>query len=110
MQTTAFRISIPEPAIADLRERLARTRWPDRLEDTGWDTGTELSYLKRLADYWRDGFDWRAQEARLNGFAHFTADIDAHRIHFIHERARGGRGIPLILTHGWPGAHRPGKP
>jgi pimeloyl-ACP methyl ester carboxylesterase len=104
MHTSAFRISIPEPAVTDLRERLARTRWPDQLEDTGWDTGTELSYLKSLADYWRDGFDWRAQEARLNRFAHFTADIDGHNIHFIHERARGGRGIPLILTHGWPGS------
>ena len=104
MQTSAFPISIPEPAIADLRERLARTRWPDQLEDTGWDTGTEMSYLKSLADYWRDSYDWRAQEALLNRFAHFTADIDGHNIHFIHERARDGRGIPLILTHGWPGS------
>lgn len=63
-----------------------------------------MSYLKDLVEYWHDGFDWRAQETRLNRFAHFTVDIDGYHIHYIHERARGGSGIPLIITHGWPGS------
>ena len=104
MQTAAFQISIPESMMADLKERLARTRWPDQLDDPGWSTGTDLSYLKDIAAYWHDGFDWRKQEASLNRLAQFTADIDGHRIHFIHERASNGHGIPLILTHGWPGS------
>ena len=61
-----FRIDIPQADLDDLRDRLARTRWPDELPGVGWSRGVPLGYLKELADYWRDGYDWRAQEARLN--------------------------------------------
>jgi pimeloyl-ACP methyl ester carboxylesterase len=98
-----FTIAVEDELLADLRDRIHRTRWPDQLPDIGWDQGTELGYLHGLLSYWAGEFDWRAQERRLNGFEHFTADIDGTRIHFVHERARGERqGIPLILTHGWP--------
>jgi pimeloyl-ACP methyl ester carboxylesterase len=104
MTPVPFRIAIPDEAISDLKERLARARWPDQLEDAGWDSGVDLGYLRALVAYWQNTFDWRTQEARLNRLSQFTADIDGHHIHFVHERARGGRGIPLILTHGWPGS------
>jgi hypothetical protein len=67
-----------------------------------WDQGTDLAYLQGLIAYWTDTFDWRAQERRLNGFHHFRAELDGLRIHFVHERAVHGDGVPLILTHGWP--------
>ena len=69
-----------------------------------WEQGTDLEYLKSLLGYWADGFDWRAQERELNRFKHFRAEIDGVAIHFVHERARYGNGVPIILTHGWPSA------
>ena len=72
------------------------------LEDAGWDYGTDLAYLKRLVAYWRHDFDWRAQEAALNRFAQYRADVDGVGLHFIHERGHGTRPLPLIITHGWP--------
>jgi pimeloyl-ACP methyl ester carboxylesterase len=97
-----FTIQVAQPVLDDLRERLARTRWPQEVEGAGWDYGTNLEYLKELADYWQHTFDWRAQEIRLNHFAQFRTRLDGVHIHFVHERARQGSGIPLILTHGWP--------
>ena len=79
-----FEINIPEPTLEDLRERLHRTRWPDEILDSGWDYGSNLAYVKELAEYWRTGFDWRAQEKALNGLAHFLADVDGLSIHFVH--------------------------
>ena len=102
LEARPFRIDIPQAELDDLNERLARTRWTDEVEDAGWDYGTNLGYLKGLADYWRDGFDWRAQEEKLNGFAHYKVDIDGTDIHFIHERGKGPDPTPLLLTHGWP--------
>ena len=102
MSVQAFAINIPQTTLDDLHERLARTRWPDEVEGTGWDYGTNLGYLKELVDYWQHTFDWRAQEAKLNQCAQFRADIDGVHIHFVHERAKRLGGIPLILTHGWP--------
>ncbi len=102
MSIQAFTIHLAQSVLDELRERLARTRWPDEVERAGWDYGTNLGYLKELVDYWQHTFDWRAQEARLNHFAQFRTQIDDVSIHFVHERARQGSGIPLILTHGWP--------
>src|SRR5260370_35507265 len=102
MSVQAFTIAIAQSTLDDLRERLARTRWPDEVEGAGWDYGTNLGSLKALVDYWQHTFDWRAQEAKLSQFAQFRAQIDGMQIHFVHERARRGSGIPLILTHGWP--------
>ena len=97
-----FTIAVPDAVLADLRDRLERTRWPDQLPGTGWDYGTDTAYLKELVAYWQNGFDWRAQEKRLNGFHHYRAAIDGTRIHFIHERSRDPNATPLLLLHGWP--------
>jgi pimeloyl-ACP methyl ester carboxylesterase len=102
MQITPFTIRVPDGVLSDLRTRIHNTRWPDKAPGTAWAQGTDLEYLKRLLSYWADGFDWRAQERRLNAFKHFRAEIGDIHIHFVHERAREGHGIPLILTHGWP--------
>jgi pimeloyl-ACP methyl ester carboxylesterase len=102
MSIQPFKIDIPQATLDGLRERLARTRWPDEVEGAGWDYGTNLDYLKSLVDYWQHAFDWRVQETMLNSFSHFRTDIDGLGIHFIHERGRGPNPLPLILTHGWP--------
>ena len=88
----------------DLRERLARTRWPDQIPDSGWDYGTDLAYLQDLCEHWRTKFDWRAQEERFNRWPHFLTDIDGQQIHFIHARSDNPDALPLIITHGWPGS------
>jgi microsomal epoxide hydrolase len=102
MSIQPFKINIPQATLDDLRERLARTRWPDEVEGAGWDYGTNVGYLKSLVDYWQHEFDWRKQEAKLNTYPQFRADIDGLNIHFIHERGKGPNPLPLILTHGWP--------
>ena len=89
MSIQPFKITIPQATLDNLRERLARTRWPDEVEGAGWDYGTNLGYLKELVDYWQHDYDWRKQEAKLNQFAQFRADIDGFGIHFVHERGRG---------------------
>jgi pimeloyl-ACP methyl ester carboxylesterase len=102
MSIQPFKINIPQATLDDLHERLARTRWPDEVEGAGWDYGTNIGYLKSLVDYWQHEFDWHKQEAKLNTYTQFRADIDGLNIHFIHERGKGPNPIPLILTHGWP--------
>ncbi len=103
-EVQSFEVSIPEEALEDLRERLARTRWPDELPGVGWDYGVPLGYVKELTGYWRDGYDWREQEARLNGFPQFTTEIEGQNVHFLHVRSPEPDALPLILTHGWPGS------
>jgi pimeloyl-ACP methyl ester carboxylesterase len=93
-----FRIHVADEALDDLRTRLRHTRWPDQIPGIGWEQGTELGWLRRLVSYWADEFDWRVWERRLNALNHFTWQ----GIHFLHQRAASGRGVPLILTHGWP--------
>jgi epoxide hydrolase len=99
-----FRIDIPQADLDDLRERLHRTRWPDELPGVGWTRGVPLGYLKELAAYWADGYDWRKQEARLNEFPQFVTTIDGQNIHFLHIRSPEADALPLLLTHGWPGS------
>jgi epoxide hydrolase len=99
-----FRIEIPQAALDDLRDRLDRTRWPDELPGVGWNYGVPLSHVKQLAGHWRDGYDWRGWEARLNELPQFTTTIDGQRIHFIHVRSAEPNALPLIATHGWPGS------
>jgi pimeloyl-ACP methyl ester carboxylesterase len=101
-QAERFTPEFSDEVLADLRARIGNTRWPEAAPGEPWAQGTDLAYLRDLLEYWADGFDWRAQERWLNGFRHFLADIDGVRVHFVYERARSGRGIPLILTHGWP--------
>jgi microsomal epoxide hydrolase len=102
MTHTPYKIEVPGAEIADLKARLAGTRWPDEIAGSGWDYGVDLGYMKELVDYWRDGFDWRAQECALNRFPQFKAAIDGLDIHFIHVRGKGPSPKPLLLTHGWP--------
>jgi pimeloyl-ACP methyl ester carboxylesterase len=99
-----FEIRIDDSVLDDLRDRLARTRFPDEIEGTGWEYGIPLDYLRELVDYWNDEYDWRAQEARLNELAHFRTAIDGQSIHFIHARSPQANAFPLLLTHGWPGS------
>jgi pimeloyl-ACP methyl ester carboxylesterase len=97
-----FTIAVADEVLADLRARLLDTRWPEPSPGPAWEQGTDLTYLQDLVAYWTDGFDWRARERELNEHHHFRATVDGVRIHFVHERAPGGGGLPLILTHGWP--------
>lgn len=104
MDVEPFRISVPDAVLEDLRERLRRTRWPDQVAGSGWTYGTDSAYLKELVAYWLSVFDWRKQEEALNRFAHFRADVDGCGIHFLHQRGRGPRPLPLLISHGWPGS------
>lgn len=104
MDLTPFTLSVPQDDLDDLRDRLSRTRWPAPLPGDGWDTGVPVHYLQKLSAAWRDDFDWRAAEARLNAFPQFTTEIDGARIHFLHIRSLHADALPLLLTHGWPGS------
>jgi len=99
-----FRISVPDADLTDLRERLNRTRWPERECVPDWTQGIPLDYTRDLAAYWADGYDWRAREAALNRFDQFVTDIDGVDIHFIHQRCANPDALPLVITHGWPGS------
>ena len=99
-----FQLAVPNSVLEDLRQRLLRTRLPDEPPLDPWSTGTSVAYLKQLLDYWRDGFDWRAQEARLNAFRQFTVPLAGIDVHFIHEDGKGPNPMPLLLSHGWPGS------
>ena len=99
-----FQLAVPESVLEDLRQRLLRTRLPDEPPLDPWSTGTSVAYLKRLIDYWCDGFDWRAQEAKLNAFRQFTVPLAGIDVHFIHEEGVGPNPMPLLLSHGWPGS------
>lgn len=97
-----FRIHVPTSALNDLAERLAHVRWPDQPTDSGWADGTELDYLRDLAEHWQGRFDWRAQERRLNRLHQYRAQVGGLGIHFVHEAGAGPDPMPLLLTHGWP--------
>ena len=99
-----FRIAVEDAVLIDLGERLARTRWPERECVADWTQGIPLDYTRELADYWADGYDWRAREAGLNRFDQFVTEIDGLDIHFIHQRCARPDALPLIITHGWPGS------
>ena len=99
-----FRVDVPDAVLEDLRDRLARTRLPNQVEGAGWDQGTELGFLADLLAYWRDGFDWRAAEARINAFDQFVTEVDGQRIHFVHQRSPEPGALPLLISHGWPGS------
>ena len=101
-EVQAFRIEVPQADVDDLRDRLARTRWPAGSPGVGWSRGVPLGYLKELAEYWRSEYDWRANEAMLNGFPQFTTTIDGQRIHFLHVRSPEPDALPLVITHGYP--------
>jgi pimeloyl-ACP methyl ester carboxylesterase len=97
-----FEIRVPDAVLSDLKERLSRARFADEFPEVGWDYGTNLAYIQDLVAYWRDQFDWRAQEQRLNRFDQFTTNIDGLNIHFIHQRSSAPNAMPLLLLNGWP--------
>lgn len=99
-----FTCHVSDEVILDLKDRLARTRWPDQLPDAGWDYGTEKSFLQSLCEHWRDRFDWRAAEARFNAFPQFMTEIHGEQLHFYHVRSPEPDAVPLIITHGYPGS------
>ncbi len=99
-----FEIRVPDSVLEDLKQRLARTRFPDQLDGAAWDYGTELSYLRELVGYWRDKYDWRVHEAALNRFDHWKTRVRDLDIHFIHQKSREPNAFPLVITHGWPGS------
>jgi epoxide hydrolase len=98
-----FTLDIPQTQLDDLRARLANTRWPDELPGVGWSRGVPVGYLKELAEYWRDRFDWRAQEAAINRYRQHITTIDGQNVHFMHVRSPAPDATPLLLLHGWPG-------
>ena len=98
----AFRVAIDEAELADLKDRLQRARYADDYANDDWSYGVNGRYLREICDYWKLGFDWRKQEREINRYAHFRAQIEGMPIHFIHERGKGPRPMPLILSHGWP--------
>ncbi|MBI2803286.1 MAG: epoxide hydrolase [Gammaproteobacteria bacterium] len=99
-----FSIDVSDAVLTDLRERLERVRWPGEVPNSAWDYGTNLAYMKELVDYWRTRYDWRVHERQLNRWTHFRVIIDGQRLHYIHERGKGPKPFPLIITHGWPGS------
>ena len=104
MTIERFHVRVDDSTLDDLRLRLTQTRFPDQIEDTGWEYGTPIDYLRELVEYWRDEYDWRAQEARLNELEHFRTRIDGQSIHFVHARSAHADALPLLLVHGWPGS------
>jgi hypothetical protein len=99
-----FRIQVAEAVLEDLRDRLARTRWPERETVEDWSQGMPLAYARELCEYWRTGYDWRRIEAQLNAIPQFRVEIDGLNIHFLHVRSPHRGALPLVLTHGWPGS------
>ncbi len=101
---TPFSIHVDDTVIADLHRRLQNTRWPEKETVDDWSQGAPLAYVQDVCRYWREGYDWRASERRLNRFSQFTTRLDDLDIHFIHQRSPHPQAMPLLLTHGWPGS------
>jgi hypothetical protein len=104
LQPPPYRLNVHEDMLDDLRERLARTRWPDEIPGSGWKYGSNLAFMRRLTARWLGGLDWRAQEAKLNAFDQFRVPLGGIELHFIHQRGVGPDPVPLLLVHGWPGS------
>jgi microsomal epoxide hydrolase len=102
MSIEPFSIRVPDSDLADLAQRLQHARFTDAVEDAGWAYGADRDFMRALAVHWRENFDWRAQEARLNALPQFIAEVDGHKIHYAHVRGKGPKPLPLVITHGWP--------
>jgi pimeloyl-ACP methyl ester carboxylesterase len=105
MRMEPFSIAVSDDALAELRLRLQRTRWPNAYPDTVWRDGIADDYLRRLVADWRERFDWRTQERQLNALPQFRAEIDGQGVHFLHVKGKGPKPLPLVLTHGWPSSY-----
>ena len=104
MTPAPFTLAIPEADLADLKARLARTRFPDEAPGAPWAYGTSLAYMRELIPYWRDAFDWRAQETALNAFPQYRVRLHDIDLHYLHVPGKGPNPTPLLLMHGWPGS------
>ncbi|WP_254091889.1 epoxide hydrolase family protein [Dawidia soli] len=102
---TEFKVAIPQPVVDDLKSRLKNTRWPGEAEGSGWNFGTSESYLRGLVNYWLTQYDWREQEAQLNKYPQYIADVHGVKVHFQYIKGTGKNAKPLILTHGWPDSY-----
>jgi Epoxide hydrolase N terminus len=106
---TPYKICVGESKLEHLKKKLALADFPDEIDDVGWARGVPLADLQRLTNYWRDGFDWRKAEEKLNELSHFSVDIPVEgfenlNIHFVHQRSKVETAIPLLFAHGWPGS------
>jgi pimeloyl-ACP methyl ester carboxylesterase len=99
-----FQLNVSDDILMDLRARLARIRWPDEPPGESWAYGTSVRYMQDLVEYWREGFDWRIQETKLNSFRQFKVPLAGIHLHYIHEEGKGLKPLPLLLSHGWPGS------
>ena len=104
MPAIPFSIAVPDADLADLRERLDRTRWPEPETVDDWSQGVPLAYVEEMCDYWRTAYDWRVVESKLNALGQFRTEIDGLGIHFIHFLSPSPNALPLVMTHGWPGS------
>jgi pimeloyl-ACP methyl ester carboxylesterase len=102
MAPTPFQIAVPDSEVTELKRRIRDTRWPTSVLGAGWSMGVDLGYLRALADFWSESFDWRAIEGRLNTYPHFIADTLVGPVHFVRIRSRARQLVPIVLTHGWP--------
>ncbi len=103
-EVSPYRVEVPDAELDDLRDRLRRTRWPDRETVADWSQGIPLTYLQELCAYWADGYSWRTLESRLNQFPQVTVVVDGLAIHVVHVRSSHPDAVPLVMTHGWPGS------
>ncbi|NJC69896.1 epoxide hydrolase 1 [Planosporangium thailandense] len=103
-ELAAFRVSVAEDALDDLRQRLGRAQWPEPATVADWSQGVPLDWLRDLCGYWQNGYDWRRLETQLNALPQFTTELDGLNVHFLHRRSPHADALPLILTHGWPGS------
>lgn len=101
---TPYKFHVPDDVIDGILSRVKNYPWHEMPDDGGWDYGTNMSYLEELCAYWVDGYDWRAQEARISSFSHFKAPVDGIDMHFIREDGSGPNPMPLMISHGWPGS------
>src|SRR5579862_7199293 len=103
-EVTPFTVEVSEDDLTVLRDRLRRTRWPERETVDDWSQGVPLAYVQDVARYWAEEYDWRRAERELNRWPHFRTEIDGLGIHFLHARSAHPGALPLVLTHGWPGS------
>ena len=99
-----FVVRVSDQALDDLHRRLDATRWPEVIEGTGWEEGTDIDYLRELVAYWRSQYDWRAAEARLNSIPQYLTEYEGQRIHLLHVTSPHDGALPLVIHHGWPGS------
>ena len=99
-----FKINISDQKIEEIYKKVKKYPWHKMPDDSSWEYGTNLDYMKEISNYWVSDFDWKKHEAQINNFSNFTTEVDEINIHFIHEKGSGSNPLPLLLMHGWPGS------